>query len=110
MDVVSSSAYITNSFYLKSSKPVTVTITSICKIVHEEYREDYDGNEELIFSEVITAELTIPVGRTESNKEEYTSGGIGNRTQYYLSSKDHSSWNMKTFNGFTYNLSKDNWH
>ena len=110
VDVVSSSAYITNSFYLKSSKPVTMAITSICKIVHEEYREDYDGNEELIFSEVITAKLTIAAGRTESNKEEYTSGGIGNRTQYYLSSKDHSSWNMKTFNGFTYKLSRDNWH
>ena len=110
VDVVSSSAYITNSFYLKSSKPVTMAITSICKIVHEEYREDYDGNEELIFSEVIIAKLTIAAGRTESNKEEYTSGGIGNRTQYYLSSKDHSSWNMKTFNGFTYKLSRDNWH
>lgn len=110
VDVVSSSAYITNSYYLKSSNPVTVAITSMCQILHEEYREDYDGNEELIFSEVITVKLTIPVGQTESNKEEYTSGGIGNRTQYYLSSKDHSSWNMKTFNGFTYNLSKDNWH
>ncbi|WP_129655646.1 InlB B-repeat-containing protein [Bacteroides thetaiotaomicron] len=110
VDVVSSSAYITNSYYLKSSNPVTVAITSMCQILHEEYREDYDGNEELIFSEVITVKLTIPVGQTESNKEEYTSGGIGNRTQYYLSSKDHSSWNMKTFNGFTYKLSRDNWH
>ena len=110
MDVVSSSAYITNSYYLKSSNPVTVAITSMCQILHEEYREDYDGNEELIFSEVLTVKLTIPVGQTESNKEEYTSGGIGNRTQYYLSSKDHSSWNMKTFNGFTYKLSRDNWH
>ena len=110
VDVGSSSAYITNSYYLKSSNPVTVPITSMCQIVHEEYREDYDGNEELIFSEIITAKLTIPVGQTESNKEEYTSGGIGNRTQYYLSSKDHSLWNMKTLNGFTYKLSKDNWH
>lgn len=110
VDVVSSSAYITNSYYLKSSNPVTVAITSMCQILHEEYREDYDGNEELIFSEVLTVKLTIPVGQTESNKEEYTSGGIGNRTQYYLSSKDHSSWNMKTFNGFTYKLSRDNWH
>ena len=110
VEVVSSSAYITNSYYLKSSNPVTVAITSMCQILHEEYREDYDGNEELIFSEVITVKLTIPVGQTESNKEEYTSGGIGNRTQYYLSSKDHSSWNMKTFNGFTYKLSRDNWH
>ncbi len=110
VDVVSSSAYITSSYYLKSSNPVTVAITSMCQILHEEYREDYDGNEELIFSEVLTVKLTIPVGQTESNKEEYTSGGIGNRTQYYLSSKDHSSWNMKTFNGFTYKLSRDNWH
>ena len=110
VDVVSSSAYITNSYYLKSSNPVTVAITSMCQILHEEYREDYDGNEELIFSEVITVKLTIPVGQTESNKEEYTSGGIGNRTQYYLSSKDHSSWNMKTFIGFSYKLSRDNWH
>lgn len=110
VDVVLSSAYITSSYYLKSSNPVTVAITSMCQILHEEYREDYDGNEELIFSEVLTVKLTIPVGQTESNKEEYTSGGIGNRTQYYLSSKDHSSWNMKTFNGFTYKLSRDNWH
>ena len=110
VDVVSSSASITSSYYLKSSNPVTVAITSMCQILHEEYREDYDGNEELIFSEVLTVKLTIPVGQTESNKEEYTSGGIGNRTQYYLSSKDYSSWNMKTFNGFTYKLSRDNWH
>lgn len=75
VDVVSSSAYITNSYYLKSSNPVTVAITSMCQILHEEYREDYDGNEELIFSEVLTVKLTIPVGQTESNKEEYTSGG-----------------------------------
>ncbi|MDU8957103.1 MAG: hypothetical protein E7G31_12700, partial [Bacteroides sp.] len=36
VDVVSSSAYITNSYYLKSSNPVTVAITSMCQILHEE--------------------------------------------------------------------------
>lgn len=51
------SPYVTKIFYLKSSVPVTTPITSICQIIHEEYREDYEGTEELIFSEVITAKL-----------------------------------------------------
>lgn len=104
VDVVRMSPYVTKIFYLKSSVPVTTPITSICQIIHEEYREDYEGTEELIFSEVITAKFTIPIGKTESNKEGYTSGGSGNQALYYLKSKDHSLWNIKTFNGFTYKL------
>lgn len=109
VDVVRMSPYVTKIFYLKSSVPVTTPITSICQIIHEEYREDYEGTEELIFSEVITAKFTIPIGKTESNKEGYTSGGSGNQALYYLKSKDHSLWNIKTFNGFTYKLGSNNW-
>ena len=109
VDVVRMSPYVTKIFYSKSSVPVTTPITSICQIIHEEYREDYEGTEELIFSEVITAKFTIPIGKTESNKEGYTSGGSGNQALYYLKSKDHSLWNIKTFNGFTYKLGSNNW-
>ena len=109
VDVVRMSPYVTKIFYLKSSVPVTTPITSICQIIHEEYREDYEGTEELIFSEVITAKFTIPIGKTESNKEGYTSGGSGNQALYYLKSQDHSLWNIKTFNGFTYKLGSNNW-
>lgn len=110
MEEVYNSPYNTSIYYLKSSNPVTTEISSTCRIIHEEYREDYDGNEEIIFSEVITEKFSIPVGQTESNKEYYSSGGIGNRTLYYLTSKDHSLWDKKTFNGFTYKLSKDSWN
>lgn len=104
------SPYRNDTYYLKSTVPVSTAITSVCIVTVEEYRQDYpDDPAELIGSQTLTVNFTIPAGSTESNKKTYTTGGIGNFWTFHMDSKTHTQWNNQTFGNMEYKLKEDHW-